>query len=182
MEENYIENIGEVLKNKSKIEKELKVKIKNQGKIVFIRGEGDKTYIANKVLEAIDLGFSINRAILLKDEEIIFQIINIRDFTKKTNLDSIKARIIGIHGKTIKTLSSLSDCAISLNGNQIGIIGHVEDIKEATQAIQLIIQGSKQSNVYARLEREKKKKRLIGKTNIKDENKNHINDSDEESF
>ncbi len=163
MQETYVENIGKVISNKKKIESELKVKITNKGKLVFINGKAEDEFIALKVMEAIDLGFSIERALLLKNPEILLQIINIKNITKKHNLEAIRARIIGTRGKTLKTVNNLTNCLISLKDNQVGVIGDYEYIRDAIQAMTSLARGSKQSHVYARLEREKKKKRLRDK-------------------
>ena len=160
MQEIYIENIKPVIFNKNKLEKELDVKITNKGKLVFVDGDGDKEYVALKVLEAINLDFSVPRALLLKDENIIIQTIHIKDLTKRKDLKVIKSRIIGTRGKTLKNLYHLTDCLISLKDNEIGIIGEAECIEHSIQAITSLIKGSKQANVYARLEREKKNRRL----------------------
>jgi len=166
MQEVYIEKFIEVLKNKTKLEKELEVKIENKGKNIFVDGEGDKEFIALKVLEAIDIGFSIERALLLKNENNIFQTLNIRDLTKRNDIHRIKGRLIGTEGKTLRTLKTLTNCAISVTDNQIGIIGDAESIKDAIISVTSLVQGSKQGNVYARLERQVKNKRL-NPTNLK---------------
>ncbi len=163
MQETYVENIGKVIQNKKNLESELKIKIKNKGKLVFISGKPEDEFIALKVMEAINLGFSAERALLLKNPENLLQTLNIKDITKKSNLKEIRARIIGTNGRTLKTLNNLSNCLISLKGNQIGIIGHHEDIPEGVQAMTSLVRGTKQSHIYSRLEREKKKKRLMDK-------------------
>ena len=163
MQETHVENIGKVFNNKKKLEAELKIKIKNKGKLVFVNGKAEDEFIALKVMDAINLGFSIERALLLKNPEILIQTLNIKNITKKHNLEEIRARIIGTKGKTLKTVNNLTDCFISLKNNQIGIIGDYENIADAVQSITSLIRGSKQSHVYSRLERQKKKKRLIGK-------------------
>ncbi len=114
-------------------------------------------------MEAINLGFSAERALLLKNPEILLQIINIKNATKKHNLEAIRARIIGTRGKTLKTVNNLTNCLISLKDNQVGIIGDYEYIADAIQAMTSLVRGSKQGHVYGRLERERKKKRLRDK-------------------
>jgi KH domain-containing protein len=174
MQETYTEAIGKVLKNKSRIEKELNVKIENKGKLVFVNGDGEKEYLALKVLEALGLGFSIEKALLLKNEEIILQTINIKSLTKRKDIERIRARIIGTRGKTICNLKKLSECEICLHDNQIGIIGDFEFIEEAMTALESLVHGSKQANVYSRLEREGKKRRINPdfQTPLKNELKN----------
>lgn len=166
MQQIYAENLGIILKNKSFLEKNLSIKISNQGKNIFIEGESENEFTALKVIEAIELDFSINRALLLKDPDIMLHVMNIKELTNRHDIERIRARIIGTQGKTICNLYNLSDCFISVKDNEIGIIGETQDIKEAIIAIKLLIQGSKQANVYRRLEKKKKEKRLAPSENI----------------
>jgi len=170
-QEIYIENIAEILKNKPRLERELKVKINNQGKNFSILGIAENEYLALKVFEAIGLGFSVEKALRLKDETMLLQTVNIKSITKRNDLERIRARIIGTHGKTIGNLSKLSQCQLSLKDNNIGIIGNAENIDEGILAVKSMIHGSKQSNVYSRLEKETKKRREdpIYYENIKNE-------------
>ncbi len=160
MQEIYVENMNHVLPNKKKLEKELEIKITYKGKNVFVDGDAEKEYTALEAMQAINLNFSVNKALLLKNDNIVLQTLNIKDITKRHDLERVRARIIGTKGKTLKTLNNLTNCEISLKDNKIGIIGNAEEIEEAIQALTSLIQGSKQGNVYSRVEREKKRKRL----------------------
>ena len=169
MQQTYIENIAKVLKDKKKLEKELKIKITNKGKNIFVDGKPENEFIALKIIEALDFGFSVDAAFQLNKEEIIFQVINIKDLTKRKDIERIKARIIGTRGKTLETLKNLTECNICLHENQIAIIGYCEEIRDAIQALTSIVHGSKQSNVYARLEKQRKNKNIENKISIKNE-------------
>lgn len=160
MQEIYVENIREILRNKKLLEKELNVKISNKGKNVFVDGEAENEYLTLEILDAVNIGFSVDKALSLKEEDMILQTINIKDLTKRHDLDRVRGRIIGIGGITIKTLKTLSQCELALNNNEVGIIGDANEIKDAIQAINSLIKGSKQGNVYSRLERKRKEKRL----------------------
>ncbi len=160
MQEIYIENLKEVLRNKVIIQKELGIKLSNKGHNVFVNGKAASEFLAIEVLEAVNLGFSVDAALQLKQDNVILQTVNIKDITKRHDLERVRARIIGTQGRTLKTLDNLTKCDLSLHDNQIGIIGNTEEIEFAIQAITSLVQGSKQGNVYGRLEREKKKKRL----------------------
>ena len=160
MQEIYTEFIRKILQNKNKLKKELDVKITNRGKLIFIDGEADKEFEAIQIIEAINTGFSVDKALLLKTENIILQTIHIKDITKRQDLERVRARIIGTQGRTLKTLNNLTNCEFSLQDNNIGIIGNTEDIEEGIQAVTSLIQGSRQGNVYAHAEKEMKKKRL----------------------
>lgn len=169
MQEIYVENIRKVVQNKKKIEQVLNIKLTNKGKNVFVDGKAEEEYIAIEVLEAINVGFSVTRALLLKEENIILQRINIKDITHKKNLHDIRARIIGKDGRTLKTLKNLTDCALSIQDNQIGIIGNADEIEDAIQALTSLIHGSKQGHVYGRVEREKRKRRFMDKRPFENE-------------
>jgi len=163
MQEIYVEDVRKVLQNKKRLEKELGIKITNRGKNIFVNGSAEAEYTSIQVMEAINLGFSLEKALLLTKEDIILQTLNIKDITKRKNFHEIRARLIGTRGKTLGTLANLTKCEVSLHDNKIGIIGDAEEIEDAVQAITSIIVGSKQGNVYARLERQKKQRRLQGK-------------------
>jgi ribosomal RNA assembly protein len=168
-QEIYAQNLKGLLINKNLLEKELKVIIKNQGKNIFIEGPAENEYIALHIIEALNLGFNIYESLLLKDENIILYILNIRNYTKRKDLYEVKARIIGTYGKTKNNMENLTDCVISIHDNQVGIIGETDCIDEAIIGMKLIIQGSKQGNIYARLEKKKKERRLKPIENIKPE-------------
>jgi len=153
----YSESISRIQKNKKSLEKELDVKITFKGKNICIVGKAINEYIACKCIEAINLGFKVPQTINLKEEDCIFETIHIKDITRRSDLERIRGRIIGKHGKTKELIENLSDCLISVHDNCIGIIGKAENIEKCIQAIKSIIQGSKQSKVYSYLERERTK-------------------------
>jgi ribosomal RNA assembly protein len=159
-QEIYAQNLRELLNNKAKIERELKVKLSNQGRNIFIDGPAENEYLTLRVIEAINLGFSLDEALSLKNEFVILHILNIRDVTRRKDLERIRARLIGTEGKTKNNIENLSDCLISIHDNQVGIIGEAGCIEETIIAMRSLIQGSKQGNVYTRLERKKKERRL----------------------
>ena len=159
MQEIYTESARKILQNKARLEKELKVEIRNRGRLIFVEGKGEDEYLAIEVIEALNLGFKIEQALLLTQEDFIFEKINIKDLTKRHDLDRIKGRLIGTRGKTKKTIENLSDCFLAIHDNTVGVIGRAEEIEKAMQAVESIIQGSKQNKVYGYLERENAKEK-----------------------
>jgi len=147
------EKISRIIKKKKELEKELKVKIRNRGKEVFIEGSPENEYIAEKIIDALNFDFPFEIVMLIKNEDFSFEILNVKDYTKRKDLERIRARIIGKKGKTLKTLSKLTKCYFELKENYIGIIGDGEYIKNAENAVIAIIKGAKQSNVYSFLEK-----------------------------
>jgi len=153
MKKLIFEKLPRIIKNRKKLEEALNVKITNRGKEVFVEGEPLDEYAAEKVLDAIEIGFPLEIALSIKEDEMAFEIISIKDYTKRKDLGSIRARIIGKDGKTLRTLTNLTDCNFEIKGNVVGIIGDAEEIETAQNALISLIQGSKQANVYAYLEK-----------------------------
>lgn len=147
--------VARVIKNRKRLEKKLGVNIANRGKEVFIEGNPLNEYVAEKVIDALDFGFPFSTAMLIQEEDFSFEVINIKDHTKRKDLERIRARIIGAKGGTLKALSELTKCFLELKDNSVGVIGEPEDIKNAEYAIVSLIQGTKQSNVYSYLEKHK---------------------------
>ena len=153
MEILFCENLVELKKKRKFLEKKLNVKLNIKGKQITIEGSSLDEYEASLVIDAISLGFPATTALLLKEDDMVFEKFQIRDFTKRKSLKVIRGRIIGTHGKTKKTIEQIADCKIKIKRNTIGIIGPAESIEYARTGITNIIHGSKQTNVYKYLER-----------------------------
>lgn len=147
------EKLPRILKNKRKLEEKLNIKITNKGKEIFINGGPTEEYIAEKVIDALNFGFPFSSAMLIKESDFIFEIINIKSHTRRKDLKRIKARIIGKGGGTLQTLNQLTKCYFELKDNQVGIIGPPEHLENGQEAVISIIKGAKQSNVYNFLEK-----------------------------
>lgn len=153
METIYCEKIPRIIKNKKRLEEKLNVKIKNRGKEVTIEGKPEDEYIAEKVIDALNFGFPFSIALRIKDENNTFEIMNIKDYTKRKDLKRIRARIIGKGGRSLATFHQLTKCNFELKDNSVGIIGNPEYIENAQEAITSLIKGSKHANVYSHLEK-----------------------------
>ncbi len=147
------EKLLRIIKARKKLEEKLHVKITNRGKEVFIKGKPENEYLAEKVIDALNFGFPFSIALLIKEKDFIFEIMNIKDYTKRKDLERVRGRIIGTKGKTFQTLCQLTKCYFELKDNYVGIIGPVEYLENAQEAIISIIKGAKQSNVYSLLEK-----------------------------
>lgn len=148
-----VDKLVRITKNRKKLEEILGVKIENRGTEVYIEGDAENEYIAEKVVNALNFGFPFSVAIEIKTADLVFEKINIKDYTKQKDLARVRGRIIGAQGKTIKTISELSNCYMELKDNYVGIIGEPEFIKNAQEAIISLAKGAKQANVYAYLEK-----------------------------
>lgn len=149
----FSEKSSKILRNKKDIEDTIEVNISVKGKDITIDGSPEEEYIAEKVIDAINFGFPLSVALLIKKEDFLFEVINIKDYTLRKDFETVRARIIGKGGKTLKTLSHLTECNFEIKNNEVGIIGSPEYIENAQNAVISIIQGAKQANVYSYLEK-----------------------------
>jgi ribosomal RNA assembly protein len=130
--------------------------------------EQDPTILfrAREVVTAIGRGFSPERAFRLFDEEdIILEIIDLREIVGRSLSDvtRLEGRVIGEGGKTRKIIEELTESYVSVYGYTISIIGSIDQIEAAREAISMLIKGSQHSTVYRFLHkkrRELKKKKL----------------------
>ncbi|MGA2130577.1 MAG: KH domain-containing protein [Candidatus Pacearchaeota archaeon] len=153
MENLFCDKVQRISKNRKKLEKSLNLKIDIKGNEVIFDGEAEDEYIGEKVIESLDFGFPFSVALLVKSEDLMLEILKIKDYSKRRDLEVVRARIIGKGGKTLRALHELTKCYFEIKGNDVGIIGEPEYIKNATEALIFLIQGSKHSNVYTFLER-----------------------------
>ncbi len=149
----YVRNIRAVSENLAILQKKIKVGIEIAKNQVNVLGKEENIYDAEKVFGALDAGFSVDTALLLIDPDYLFDTMNVRDFTRRKNLEEIRARIIGTEGKTKKLMEKLSDSFIKLKENTVYIICLAEDLRDTKTAIEKLIRGSAQGKVYGFLER-----------------------------
>lgn len=109
---------------------------------------------ALEIISAIARGFSPDRAFKLLDEDVVFQLLDIRDYVgnSQSSMNRLKGRIIGERGKSRRTIEELSGADVSVYGHTVGVIGIFEAIKVAVEAIVLLSKGSSHRSVYAMLQ------------------------------
>ena len=121
---------------------------------------------AKDVVTALGRGFSPEHAFrLVRDEDAMLDIIDLRNVFGKSEADirRVKSRIIGQNGKTRKIVEELTDTNVAVFGHTVGIIGTIEQMQVAREAVEMLVKGSMHSTVYRflhRKHRELKKKML----------------------
>jgi len=117
---------------------------------------------ARDIVLAIGRGFSPERAFrLLRDEEALLRIIDLREIfgRSKSDIVRVKGRIIGREGKTRRIIEELTGAYVSVYGHTVAIIGGYEQVQVAEEAIQMLIEGRMHSTVYRFLHRKKREMR-----------------------
>ena len=139
--------IGEKGKTKRLIEKltKSKLNISNKGNVTIL-SENLKT---RDIVEAIGRGFNPKIALKLVSEDIIFDLVEINDFSKnKLRQSSLRSRVIGRNGSAKKMIETRTNTDITVFGKTVAFIGKVEDVYLARRTIELILQGSQHGSVY----------------------------------
>jgi len=117
---------------------------------------------AENVVRAIARGFSPEKALLLFNEDYYFELLDMRDWVgkKKEHVKRIAGRIIGKEGKTRRIIEEITGAFVSVYGHTVAIIGKIDELQMAKQAIEMLLEGANHSTVYKFLEKEKRKRKL----------------------
>jgi ribosomal RNA assembly protein len=125
---------------------------------VLIEGEGEDFFKAVDIVKAIGRGFSPERAFNLSKKDCLLKIIEIPEFTGKnaSAQEAKRGRVIGKHGQARKEIEKSTGAMISVYGKTVSIIADVKDIEKATDAVELLLQGSSHETVEHFLKHEEK--------------------------
>lgn len=150
--------IGPGGETKRQIEKALNVELQiesDSGGVTIALAENfndpSVLFRAKEVVTAIGRGFSPENAFrLIREEDAVLEIIDLRSIFGRSESDirRVKGRIIGAEGKTRRGIEELTDTNISVYGHTVGIIGGLEQVQIAREAIKMLIEGSQHSTVY----------------------------------
>ncbi len=131
---------------------------------ITTKGDVSKTepFKAINIVTAISRGFSPERAFKLLDDDIILEVIDLRDYAGKSKsaLTRIRGRIIGLNGKSRKLIEELSGGYLSVYGYTAAVIGTSEEIKSAGDAVKMLASGSAHRTVYKKLQQARTKAKL----------------------
>jgi ribosomal RNA assembly protein len=158
---------------KENIEKKLKIGLRIDSQtgdiqITLTPTAKDPTVLlsAKEVVTAIGRGFSPEHAFrLLEDDEIVLEVIDLREQVGRSQSDMkrLKGRVIGKEGKTRRIIEELTKANISVYGHTISIIGRMDQVYIAKEAVRMLIRGSLHRSVYRYLHRKRgelKKKKM----------------------
>ena len=114
---------------------------------------------AKDVVTALGRGFSPEHAFrLVRDEDVLMELIDLRAAFGKSEADlkRVKGRIIGLNGKTRRIIEELTDANVAVYGHTVGVIGTLEQVDVAREAIEMLVRGSMHSTVYRFLHRKRR--------------------------
>ncbi len=113
------------------------------------------------IIKAMGRGFSPEHAMRLFSDDLFFELLDIYDFVgkHKNHVRRVVARIIGSDGKTRRIVEEQTGCDIAIYGHTVGIIGPLEFIGDAKQALEMLLRGAEHASVYRFLEKKRRDQR-----------------------
>lgn len=113
-------------------------------------------------IRAIGRGFSPEHAFRLYQDDTYLDVIDLTDYVGKQtkDLERVRARIIGTHGKTRRFIEESCGVEMSILGKTASIIGESDEVAKAREAVEMLLQGAAHGTVYKFLERKRKELRL----------------------
>ncbi|MDO5824411.1 KH domain-containing protein [Methanobrevibacter sp.] len=160
--------IGALIGSKGGVKKAIE---KATGTILDIDGEEGTVYItptedmddplgvwnANHIVKAVARGFNPEVALKLVSDDVYLEVISLPAYIGKSKkaLARHKARIIGKDGKTREIIMDLLEVDMVIYGKTVSLIGEMDNIMIAKEAIEMILKGSRHKTVYGFLEHKK---------------------------
>ena len=152
--------VGTEGKTKKEIETESKctLEISKEGDVVISGEDALLAYTTREIVRAIGRGFNPKIALLLLKMDYTLEIIDMKVIAgkNKNTMERLKGRVIGTNGKARQEIEHLTDTNISVYGKTIGIIGQVDQVSVAREAVAMLLRGSMHKTVYQFLERKRK--------------------------
>lgn len=158
--------IGQDGSIKTQIEKNTQTQLEidsTTGEVIIENVEGSDdpsgAWTASNIIKAIGRGFNPRKAMRLLDEDLYLEIIDLSSYvgTSKKALLRIRGRIIGKDGKTRQIIEESTDTHLSVYGKTISIIGYLEELRVAREAVTMLISGMAHSPVYTYLQSQKRR-------------------------
>jgi ribosomal RNA assembly protein len=117
---------------------------------------------ANHIVKAVARGFNPEVAMKLIHDDIYLEIIKLPLYIGKSKkaLARYKGRIIGKNGKTRELITELAEVDMAVYGKTVSLIGEMDNVLVAKEAIEMILNGSRHKSVYAFLENKKETLKL----------------------
>ena len=166
--------IGTKGKTKAEIEERMQASIHVDSKEGDVRVTGEdavKLYGAQSIIKAIARGFNPKIALRLEKQDWALEIIDLNDWhEKKNHQERMKGRVIGKGGKSREIIEELTGASVSVYGKTVGVLGPVETVGIAKQAVDMLLEGANHSTVFSYLEkkrREAKRAEILGRQNRK---------------
>ena len=106
---------------------------------------------ANHIVKAIARGFNPRVALKLNKDDTYLEIIKLPLYVGKSKkaMARYKGRIIGKDGKTREIIVDMAEVDMAIYGKTVSLIGELQNVMVAKEAVEMILNGSRHKSVYA---------------------------------
>ena len=149
--------IGENGETKEEIEKLTECDLTINDNLVTIDGEPLEEMDTQNIVKAIGRGFNPDKALKIVEKDVVLHLMDINNFANTENdKERLKGRVIGRNGETRRHIEKEANVEISVYGKTIGIIGVMQNIEIASEAIKQLLQGATHSTAYTYIEKNRR--------------------------
>lgn len=160
--------IGPEGKTKEELEQRTGCRLRIDGETGEVEIDDEKAFEpvlvlkVRDVVRAIGRGFSPDHAMRLFQDDTYLDVMDLTEYVGKQtkDLERVRARIIGTHGKTRRFIEESTGVEVSILGKTVSIIGEMNEVQQAHEAVEMLLNGASHSTVYKFLERKRKELRL----------------------
>jgi len=140
-----------------------RLKISSEGDVEISAKDTGRGLRAKEAVTAIARGFSPEHAMMLADDEYVLEIISLMDYLgdNENALPRFRSRLIGTRGKARANIEEITETHISIFGKTVAIIGAPENVKQARDAIELLLSGRSHKSSYIFLRKQKEREKVF---------------------
>ncbi len=154
-----------LLRNNKSVLKEImertktKIEVEEGGRVVITPIEESTPIMmmkAREIITAIGLGFEPEKAMALLSDEMVLEVIDVKDYLfdhhDERTLRRLLGRVIGKGGRAKRNIEEIANVYLSIYDGKVAIIGDYESAEAAKRAIGELLSGKMHSTVYRHLE------------------------------
>lgn len=123
-----------------------------------VSGEVLAEWKARDIIKAIARGMSPEKALKLCSDEYVLELIELPDIVGRSDkaIARQKGRLIGKEGKTRQHIEGMSGAYVSIYGKTVAIVGQVDEVALAKEAVLMLATGLPHGVVYKVLEKKRR--------------------------
>jgi len=143
---------------KKRIQKKCRVEliVDKEGDVELV-GDPADVFFAIDVVKAIGRGFNPNIALKLTKDHYAFYLIPLKELAGSDSaITRLKGRVIGEKGRIKTAIEDATDSYLSIYGSTIAIIGPIDSLEYAKEAIGMLVSGAKHATVLGFLAKAKR--------------------------
>ncbi len=148
--------IGKDGKAKRQLEELMGVKLSvtHEGLVDVTGKDALNVWKAKHMVLGIARGFNLSDVECLTDDEHTLIVVNLQDLLGKNEktMERFKARIIGKDGRAKKRIEDETNTHLAVFGKTVSVVGRGDNVEDAREAIEMILDGKMHNTVFKFLE------------------------------